>query len=323
MAIRGGLTEFSVPELLQLLSLQQKTGMLTLTHRQGQTHTLFFHRGRVLAGADRRQNSRHEFLAYLYQNQHLTQDQVESVEDICRSTNHDLFTVLLTSGVMSRDRLGEEMHRHAQRVVDELTSWKEGKYDFVTGDEKSLPAQGLRLTLNPEELVLESMRRNDELVTMKESMLAPDLILAQVEDAPSQPVPRECVVVLRLVDGERTIEEISRLAPMGEFLTYDAIAELLGRQLIMIVDPHDAVRRSRKKVKRSPTSLSAMTAFLLLILGSAILGSGLGPILSRSRGDADWLPASAMERRGEVRAIVSAQARELIPSARSAPEQTP
>ena len=254
MAIRGGLAEFSVPELLQLLALQQKTGVLTLTHKKGETHVLFFWRGRVLAAADRRRSSRHQFLTYLYQNQLITEDQMESVEDISRSTAQDIFTVILASGVMGRDRLQEEMHSFSQRLADGLMDWVDGTYDFTPCEEKSLPSQGVPMTLNPEELVLESMRRTDELATIKESMLSPELVLAVVESAPKEPLPRETALVLRLVDGTRSIQEICRRSPLGEFLTYEAVSDLLSRQRIMILDPKEAQAGTRLPENRHPGS---------------------------------------------------------------------
>jgi hypothetical protein len=307
MAIRGGLTEFSVPELLQLLALQQKTGVLTLTHSKGRVHVLFFVRGRVLAAADRRRSGRHEFLAYLYHNQILTTPQIENVEDITRSTGQDLFTVILASGTMSRDRLTEEMRRYTQRMTDEITTWRGGNYDFAPCDDKSLPHHGVNLHINPEELVLESMRRADELATMKESMLAPELILARVDDAPGGPLPRECAVALKLIDSRRSIQEICRLSPLGDYLTYEAITELLGRQKIMIVDAEDARRAPGPRARKRPVAWSALIALLALLAGSSLLGLGLQPLLARSRSDAGWLPADVAARRQELRVAVRAE----------------
>ncbi len=299
MAIRGGLSEFSTAEILQLLALQQKSGVLVLADQKNQTEVLFFERGRVMAAADRRQDGRHTFLVYLSENMLLTQDQLESVEDICRATGHDLFTVLVSSGVMGRDRLLEEMRRYTQRIVDRIIEWREGTYEF-SGDEKSLPSQGISLKLNPEELLLESMRRNDELATLKESMLAPDLILAQVPDPESQPLPRECTVVLKFVDGGSTIEEICRVSPLGEYLTYDAVSELLSRQQVMIVDPRDAVRIASPRAHRKRVSGPAVAAALSLLLGSLLLGSGIQPLLARSA-PAGWLPQEVAGRRADAR----------------------
>jgi hypothetical protein len=304
MAIRGGLAEFSVPELLQLLALQQKTGILTLTHRKGQSHVLFFWRGRVLAAADRRRSGRHQFLGYLGQNHALALDQVESVEDISRSTGQDIFTVLIASGVLGRDRLAEEMRSFTQLMIDGLVDWVDGSYEFTPTEEKVLPSQGLALHLNPEELVLESMRRADELTTMKESMLAPDLVLALVEDAPSEPLPREMGLVLRLIDGKKTIDAICHASPLGDYLTYEAISNLLSREKIMIVHPKEAPVRSGSARSRPRVSLSALGAILCLIVGSALLGAGLNPLLARGQQDAPWLGQEVAERRDAVRSAL-------------------
>jgi hypothetical protein len=310
MAIRGGLSEFSVAEILQLLALQQKSGVLALTETRGGSQVLFFERGRVLAAADRRQDGRHAFLTYLSANMLLTRDQLESVEDICRGTGHDLFTVLVSSGVMGRDRLLEEMRAYTQRIVDEVVNWRDGTYEF-SGDEKSLPSQGITLKLNPEELLLESMRRNDELATLKESMLAPDLILARVKDAETQPLPRECTVVLNLVSGRRTIDEICRLSPLGDYLTYDAVSELLSRQQVMIVDPQDVVDLAVPRASRHRVSVPAAAAVLSLILGSLLLGTGMGPLLRSTTTTPSWLPPRVAERRAAVRDQIRTDVMEL------------
>ncbi len=300
MAIRGGLSEFSVAEILQLLALQQKSGVLALADDRGRNHVLFFEHGKVLAAADRRQDGRHTFLAYLSENMLLTRDQLESVEDICRGTGHDLFTVMVSSGVLGKDRLLEEMRRYTQRIIDEVVDWREGTYEF-SGDEKSLPPQGIALKLSPEELLLESMRRNDELATLKESMLAPDLVLARSSDAGPEPLPRECTVVLGLIDGRRSIEDLCKVSPLGEYLTYDAISELLSRQQVMIVDPRDIALLTPAGAPRPAISWSAVAAVLSLIVGSLLLGSGLGPLLAHSSRGVSWLPDGAVERRVEAR----------------------
>jgi len=300
MAIRGSLSEFSVPEILQLLALQQKSGVLALSHAGDETLVMFFERGKVLAAAERRQVGRNAFLGHLSDNLMLTADQQESVEDICQATGHDLFTVLVSSGVLGRDRLQEEMRRFAQLRVDDVVGWREGSYEF-SGDEKSLPSQGITVKLNPEELLLESMRRGDELATLKESMLAPDLLLAKVRNADSVPLPHDGQMVLTLVNGARTIEEICAESPLGDYLTYDAISDLLSTQQIMIVDPAQAVHLIARRARRTPITWSPIFAAISLVVGSALFGVGLEPLLHDSRGDTGWLSPEAIERRAEVR----------------------
>ncbi len=306
MAILGNLSEFSVAEILQLLALQQKSGVLSLTDGRDQSQVLFFEHGRILAAADRRQDGRHTFLAYLMNNMLLTQDQLESVEDICRATGQDLFTVMVTSGVVGRDRMLEEMRRYTQRIIDDVVEWRNGTYEF-SGDEKSLPRQGITLKLSPEELLLESMRRNDELLTLKESMLAPDLVFARVQDAETQPLPRDCVAALGLVDGRRTLEEICVVSPLGEYMTYDAISELLSRQQIMIVEPGEVEQIPSVTARGSLVSWPAMAAALSLVVGSLLLGSGVGALTDRSAQGRGWLPEEVEARRDRIRVELRAE----------------
>ncbi len=311
MAIRGGLAEFSVEELLQLLNIQQKTGVLVLSESQGTGYPLFFERGRLLAAADRRESGRHAFLNYLETSLLVTRDQVESIEDICNATGNDIFGVILTSGIMGRDRLMEEMRRYSQRIIDEVVVWHEGTYEF-SGDEKSLPPQGLQLKLNPEELLLESMRRRDELATLKQSMLAPDLVLAPVGGSSTEPLPRECTLVFGFVNGGRNISEICRLSPLGDYDTYEAISELLGRQRIMIVDPEEAASNGFGRGSGLRLSWPAMAAVVSFVLGSALLGIGLSPILERTRVAESWLDDEVQARRVAAREHLEMRVNDLM-----------
>jgi hypothetical protein len=300
MALQGALSEFSVAEVMQLLALQQKSGILVLNHGDGRAHAMFFERGRILAAADRRMESRHPFLRHLLENLHVNEEQVETVEDISKETGQDIFTVLLTTGLMGRDRLQEEMQRYAQRLVDDVVGWQDGTYEF-SGDEKSLPHQGLTLKLNPEELVMESMRRTDELATLKGSLISAELVLAKAPNPPSQPLPRECMVVLSLVDGRSTVEEISRRSPMGDYLTYDAIAELLGRQMVLVMDASQAARLDRGRAwgfRLSPISVGLV--FLPIVL-SLCFGALVAPRLHTVDPTESWLPASVTQHRKEHR----------------------
>lgn len=295
MALNGSLAEFSVAEVLQLLALQQKSGVLVLTPQDQKPTALFFERGRILAAADRRRDTRPAFLQYLFDNLLLTRDQLETVEDLSKQTGQDIFTILLTTGLMGRDRLGDEMHRYMQRLVDDMVTWRTGSYEF-SGDERSLPHQGNVVKLSPEELLMESMRRKDELATLKDSFIASDHVLAKAPNPPSGPLPRECTVVLSLIDGKRTVEQIAAASPLGEYLTYESVAELLGRQQIIVLDPaHAGLLKSTVANDRIPAA--GWAALVAPLLVSLALGAVLGPLIAPRHRSSGWLPERIAEER--------------------------
>ena len=302
MALKGSLSEFSVAEVMQLLALQQKSGVLVLSHEDKRKYIMFFERGKILAAADRRRESRHPFLGYLLENLHINRQQMETVEDISRETGQDIFTVLLTTGLTGRDRLQEEMHRYCQRMMDDVVGWKSGEYEF-SGDERSLPHQGITVKISPEELLMESMRRSDELTTLRDSLISSDLVLTRAPNPPPDPLPRECTVVLNLVDGKRTVEDVCRRSPMGDYLTYDAVAELLGRQQVIVVD---AVHAARLAGRRSLNPGLGVVAWALLVIPvglSFLLGGILGPRIASPAAEG-WLPSTVEAHRAAERAAL-------------------
>ncbi|NNF06079.1 MAG: DUF4388 domain-containing protein, partial [Candidatus Eisenbacteria bacterium] len=228
-------------------------------------------------------------LRYMLDNFILTNQQSQTVQDISKQAGQDIFTILLTTGLMGRDRLEEEMVRYAQRLIDDLVGWKEGSYEF-SGDEKSLPQQGVVIKLKPEELVMESMRRNDELSTLKDKLIQSNLVLAKAPNPPSTPLPRECMVIMNLVDGKKTVDEVCHISPMGEYLTYDAISELLGRQMVLVMDRDQASRLKSNRRLELKAFVSSTAMVLLPAAVSFLIGTWAGPALSNSASKSGWLP---------------------------------
>ena len=320
MALTGNLSEFSVPEVLQLLALQQKSGVLSLKQDK-RLITLYFERGKILGAAGKRREDAEEFLEGLVQSLHITDDQKDTVMDISKETNQDVFTVLVTTGLLGKDRLAEEIHRYTQFVVDDLLEWREGMYEF-SGDERSLPHQGVTVKVGPEELLMESMRRKDELATLKESLIQPSLVLAKSPNQPSQPLPRDCQVVLNLVDGRRTVEEVCEDSPLGNYLTYDAVAELLGRQQVIVMDSEQAARYA---VNKASTKFSPLAWVLLIVpLAASLL---FGTVTSRlfaspEPENASWLPEDLAAKRFEFHEQVVAETARLAGSITPLPDST-
>ena len=178
MGLSGNLQSFGVPEILQLLALQRKSGVLRLEHRDGERQMLFIERGAIVGTRDRRVAGEDPFLNFLRGAGFLNEDQIRTVNRVQSETNRDPLYILLSAGMIGRDRLVEALTQHTQQIIDRLLSWTEGTYEF-SGDERSIPKMGLKLPLSIEEMLMEGMRRMDELATIKQAVLAPDLYLLQ------------------------------------------------------------------------------------------------------------------------------------------------
>jgi len=304
MGLSGNLQSFGVPEILQLLALQRKSGILRLDHGSGERQVLFIERGAIVGTRDRRTIGDDPFLNFLRGAGYLTEDQIATVLRVQSETNRDPLYILLSAGMTGRDRLVEALTQHTQQIIDRLLTWTEGTYEF-SGDERSIPKMGLKLPLSIEEMLMEGMRRMDELATIKQAVLAPDLYLLQSPDGFDRgSLSRELLVVCDMVQRSMTVENLVAASPLGEYSTYEAISALLEAGVLVVdpcppppsLDSGPAPLEMVVPVSRKPV-VSTWAGVAALSFVSICLGLALGPVLrSQARGFVPMAVAEARRR---------------------------
>jgi Domain of unknown function (DUF4388) len=167
MGFAATLDDLGFPELLHLISLNRKSGRLSLTCREAHA-VIVFRQGRVTYAASSR--LKESFGYILMRNGVVTeQDLVEALE---RQDwlEHDrrLGNVLVQMGRVSADEARKALWQQAQWVITEVFQWRSGFFRFEPLVE---PATGALLTLDDvlprdgfdtEELLLESVTLMDE-----------------------------------------------------------------------------------------------------------------------------------------------------------------
>lgn len=287
MGLSGNLESFGVPEILQLLALQRKSGVLRLTRHNGEKQVLFLERGRIVATRDRRDTGPDPFLRFLRGANYLTDEQVTTITRIQAESGRDSLYIMLSGGMVGRDRLVEALSQHTQQIVDGLLAWTQGSYEF-SGDDRSIPKLALKAPLSIEELLMEGMRRMDELATIKQAVLAPDLhLLRSSEPLDRSTLTRELLVVHDLVTGTTSVEELVEMSPLGEYSTYEAISTLLemGR---LVVDPCPPAEQPPDLAAPAPLAVTVpiprrpITSTWMGVVGLSVTSLILGLTLGRA-----------------------------------------
>lgn len=136
MAIEGTLDLFQLPEILQLISLQGKTGILTV---QGEADivAISFERGKVVA-ADALNQTLEEALGAVLAGQGLVAPRAfAEVAAEHRSGRGRLMDLLIERGLVDRRQLLDALRMHTYTLLVELLRWRQGEFKFYTGDEVS------------------------------------------------------------------------------------------------------------------------------------------------------------------------------------------
>ncbi len=226
MAIRGSLKEASLPDVLQLLSLGQKTGCLTISDRQNLGH-IFFDRGRIVDAAI--VNRRDRIGDILVKNGKITQQQLEAaIEEQSRTRDKRLGQLLVQQSALSRDDLEHFVRVQIEEAVYYLFTWTAGNFQFES--EVRPDRYDFSISINPESLLLEGARRVDEWSLIEKKIPSFDVIFRLERDrlqGSDVTLTPEQERILSLIDGVRDVTHIVEDAGLGEFEVGKALYGLL------------------------------------------------------------------------------------------------
>lgn len=154
MAIEGTLDLFQLPEILQVISQQGKTGILTV---QGERDiiAISFLNGQVVA-ADALNQTLEEALGEVLASQGLVSPaDFAGVAGEHQAGGGRLIDLLVDRGLVDRGQLLAAMRHQTSHLVCDLLAWREGDFKFYSGDEVSFE-EGF-VPISVEELLIRSV----------------------------------------------------------------------------------------------------------------------------------------------------------------------
>ncbi|HKV52335.1 MAG TPA: DUF4388 domain-containing protein [Gemmatimonadaceae bacterium] len=235
MAIKGSLREASLPDVLQLLAMGQKTGCLSVTDRSNFGY-IYFDRGRISYASI--VNRRDRLGDMLVKAAVLTQAELDGAIDV-QGTQHRhkrLGEILIEQQILSR----EELHRYIRIQIEEavyyLFTWTQGTFSFeadIRPDEHDF-----LVSINPESLLLEGARRVDEWSLIEKKVPSFDVIFG-VDDGRLAASEAQWTSLqeqlLPLIDGRRDVTALIDVSGAGEFEVGKALYGLATAGFLHII----------------------------------------------------------------------------------------
>ena len=234
MAIEGPIRELGLTDLLQLLHLSRKTGVL----RVGSDHPardaeVHFDRGAVVGASAAGDAARIGRL--LLMAGRATDGQVDrALAEQARSPGRRLGAILVEREGVARADVEAQLRFQVEETVFDLVRWTEGSFRFEETPPEDPGPISIRVATDA--LLMESVRRVDEWSALAsgppDTELVPLLVEEWEEEAGAlslQPLEWE---VLAAVDGERTLRETARLLGQGEFEVAKAVFSLVSAGVV-------------------------------------------------------------------------------------------
>lgn len=246
MALEGDLRVFRLPDILQMVAQQRKTGIMTV---QGEHDILAvsFLRGEIVA-ADALNQNFEEGLGEVLASQGLVRpEDFARVSEGHRDSGQRLSDYLVERGVLSRQQLLEALRQQTYRLLLQVLRWTEGEFKFYSGEEVSFEEGVVAITV--EELLMRSI--GDLLGEGTLSGTLPHGFVAYErlpctstlrllgrdgdlpEEAPGQIwISADEEKILGLLDGRASATEIAQASGLGEYKTLYGLFRLLQTGLV-------------------------------------------------------------------------------------------
>ncbi len=216
MAIKGSLKEASLPDVLQLLALGQKTGCLSIADRSNFGY-IYFDKGRICYASI--VNRRDRLGDILVKHGKITQEQLDAaIHRQGKERDKKLGQILVSQGVISQADLERYMRVQIEESVYYLFTWTQGSFNFES--EVRPEQQDFLVSINPESLLLEGARRVDEWSLIEKKIPSFDLLFIVDKDrlAISEATLTDAQQrILPLLDGSRDVNQIIEDSGLGEF----------------------------------------------------------------------------------------------------------
>lgn len=246
--MQGTLRDFRVAEILQLVAVQQKTGLLRVQGTQT-TLTFYFERGVLVSCRDRRRAVADPLLDYVRRTGWVESQTARQLETETQSTRDDLADLLLERQIITADELDRILEDLAQDLITSSYSWNDGSYLFITGEEALLGLKH-RMSRNVEGLLMEAARRADEWPRLLEKIPGPETVVGDLQQVPSG-LDETTRAILDRLQQPITMHELASHARVPEFEVYETVAQAIENRMARVLE--------KPRRKSAPAAFSLAT----------------------------------------------------------------
>src|SRR3990172_3423095 len=238
MALEGTFKDFHVADIVQLVGLQRKTGMLTLEGEED-TLSLTFQEGAVVWVQSTRVPWEQRITGPLLARGLLKPAQLQEALTLQKETGKKLPTILAEKGFLQKKEWDSILAQEVEDAIYRPFRWPAGRYRFVSQPSVD-PPEGRVGPLGAESILMEGIRRVDEWPMIRERVPSTAMVF-KVGSRATKLIPKNIepgeVKMLDLVDGKRTVQELTDASALGEFEAMRSLASLVGAGAIAPVGP--------------------------------------------------------------------------------------
>ncbi len=235
MTLEGQIKVFGVADIIQLISQQQKTGVLCIEKELGGKAEISFLNGNITGAKPSEYKTSCPLGEMLVSAKLLSPKNRKKVLKEQQKTFEYLGKILVREGLASSEIIERALITQIYETAYDVLQWNDGTYFFEQTN--ILQDSNLPNPVPAESLLLDVLRRVDEWPELEKEVPSFDVYYHHVPGFSEDALVDDEMIIYRLVDGESTIQEIINRGLLGKFATVKAIIDLTRRGYIESIMP--------------------------------------------------------------------------------------
>ncbi len=273
MALEGTLRDFSFADILQLISLQRKTGVLTLKDA-GNVVTISFLDGSIVGSSSLNQHPEDRIGLILLKRGEVTEVDLEAALKRQEETLLRLGRILIDHGMIEGEAVRRALSQQILQIVYRVFRWGDGEYHFSQETDIDYD-RDLMQPMAADSIIMEGARMTDEWPFIDQRIPDREVVFIKVSpdrefeigekddddfeslgfnfsDTPEESVPEAKsqgdrllpvqFEVYGMVNGLLSVNELIAESPYIEFESCKALADLLDKGIVREASQEEVVR---------------------------------------------------------------------------------
>lgn len=309
MALEGTLRDFSFADILQLISLQRKTGVLTLKNEENVV-TISFLDGCIVGSSSLNQHPEDRIGLILLKKGELTAAELDAALRKQEETLQRLGRILIDHHVVQAESVRTALQQQILQIIYRVFKWDDGDYHFSQETDvdydrdlmhpmaaDSIIMEGARMTdewpfidqklpnrevvftrSNPDQVFEVVDDHDEDLDDLNFSFSdSPDDEKPKAEKQPGEKLTETQLVVYNLVNARDSVNEMMLESPIIEFETCKALTELLDKGLIREASQEEVAQTLREDLEEEESderfglsSIPFLAVPFLVLLGFSL-----------------------------------------------------
>lgn len=259
--LEGDLSRVQLPDVLSFVGMIRGNGKLTV-RLQDLERSIVWKDGEIIFAQSN--SIEHTLGHFLIRNGKISQEQYdESRAKVNATTRHG--KVLVQMGIISPKDLWWSVQNQVLEIIYSLFEWKEGTFAFYETSDEELTGERIVLQLNSSSVIMEGIRRLDEMARIREKVTSLNMVVEKIPGAAPDFDGLEMneteIEVYSAIDGQRSVRELIRRSELTEFEVMRIVFQLLSARLVEEVHEEKPARTVFLDVEDSPELLKIVSAY--------------------------------------------------------------